>query len=334
MVTGAGGALGGLVARHLVVVRGVRDLVLVSRRAGTGLVEELEGLGASVRWVVCDVTDRDALEGVVSGIVREGGLAGVVHAAGVVDDGVLESLTPERVTGVLRPKADAAWYLHELTAGLDLSFFVLFSSAAGVLGSAGQANYAAANAFLDALASMRHAQGLPATSIAWGPWADGGMADDEMAAELSRRGLPAMAPDAAVTAIGQALALDEPCVTVADVDWARFVPPFTAQRPSPLLGELPENRQLAETAVATKSAGAESALRGRLAVLTGTEQLRLLLGIVRAQAAVVLGHNGAGAIGETATFRELGFDSLTAVEFRNALVGETGLSLPATLVFD
>ncbi|MGW1848667.1 beta-ketoacyl reductase, partial [Streptomyces sp. NPDC001966] len=211
-------------ARHLVVVRGVRDLVLVSRRAGTGLVEELEGLGASVRWVVCDVTDRDALEGVVSGIVREGGLAGVVHAAGVVDDGVLESLTPERVTGVLRPKADAAWYLHELTAGLDLSFFVLFSSAAGVLGSAGQANYAAANAFLDALASMRHAQGLPATSLAWGPWADSGMlrldaADIE---KMSRSGIAPFTHSQGLELFDASFRVDEAVLAPVRLNLAAF----------------------------------------------------------------------------------------------------------------
>ncbi|MGW2113643.1 SDR family NAD(P)-dependent oxidoreductase, partial [Streptomyces sp. NPDC001948] len=289
--------------------------------------------------VACDATDLTALTTLARSLETDGTpVRTVIHAAGVASAGSISELDTEALAAQMHAKVtgaanlDAVFADTEADTGLDA--FVLFSSIAGVWGSGGQAGYSAANAYLDALAQERRTRGLPATSIAWGPWADGGMADDEMAAELSRRGLPAMAPDAAVTAIGQALALDEPCVTVADVDWARFVPPFTAQRPSPLLGELPENRQLAETAVATKSAGAESALRGRLAVLTGTEQLRLLLGIVRAQAAVVLGHNGAGAIGETATFRELGFDSLTAVEFRNALVGETGLSLPATLVFD
>ncbi|MFE9767965.1 type I polyketide synthase, partial [Streptomyces sp. NPDC005808] len=194
--------------------------------------------------------------------------------------------------------------------------------------------YAAANAYLDALAEERRGRGLTATSLAWGPWADGGMADEEMAAELGRRGLPAMAPDAAVTAIGHALALGETCVAVADVDWARFVAPFTALRRSPLLGDLPDVEQVLRQTAAPESAGGDAVLHARLAGLTGAEQLRLLLGVVREQAALVLGHSGAAAVGETATFRELGFDSLTAVEFRNALAGETGLSLPATLVFD
>ncbi|MFD7618096.1 type I polyketide synthase, partial [Streptomyces sp. NPDC059802] len=258
----------------------------------------------------------------------------VVHAAGVASAGPTSELDTEALAGQMHAKVTGAANLDAVFADTELDAFVLFSSIAGVWGSGGQAGYAAANAYLDALAQERRTRGQAATSLAWGPWAEGGMADDEMTAELSRRGLPAMAPDAAITAIGQALALDETCVTIADVEWERFVPPFTALRPSPLLGDLPENQRLAVTSASAESAGTESALRGRLTGLTGAEQLRLLLGVVRAQAAVVLGHNGAGAIGETATFRELGFDSLTAVEFRNALAGETGLSLPATLVFD
>ncbi|MEV0696287.1 beta-ketoacyl synthase N-terminal-like domain-containing protein, partial [Streptomyces sp. NPDC050388] len=198
----------------------------------------------------------------------------------------------------------------------------------------GQAGYAAANTYLDALAEQRRARGLPATSLAWGPWAGGGMADEAMASELGRRGLPAMAPDTAITVIDQVLALGETCVTVADVDWARFVPPFTALRESPLLSDLAEAEGVRRESSSSETSGAESALRSRLADLTGAERLRLLLGVVREQAAVVLGHTGAGAIGETSTFRELGFDSLTAVEFRNALAAATGLTLPATLVFD
>ncbi|MCX2971918.1 MULTISPECIES: acyl carrier protein, partial [Streptomyces] len=179
------------------------------------------------------------------------------------------------------------------------------------------------------------ARGRAAVSLAWGPWADGGMADEDTAAALARRGLTAMAADTAVLALDQALN-PEPgaaCVTVADVDWTRFVPPFTARRPSPLLAELPQVAGL-QQAPSSAGAGADAALRGRLAGLKRPEQTRLLLGLVRERAADVLGHSGVDAITETGTFRELGFDSLTAVEFRNALAAGTGLTLAATLVFD
>ncbi|MDN3060343.1 SDR family NAD(P)-dependent oxidoreductase, partial [Streptomyces sp. SRF1] len=264
----------------------------------------------------------------------------VVHAAGVLDDGVLESLTPERFASVLRAKADAAANLHELTRELDLTAFVLFSSFAGSIGAAGQANYAAANAFLDALAERRRAEGLPATSIAWGPWAEGGMAaDDALERRMRRAGVPPMAADLAIAALQRALDLDETVVTVADIDWERLAPGFTASRPSPLLLELPEARAALEAeggrTARTAGGGAdESPFAQRLAGVPAAERERMLLDLVRSAVAEVLGHSDAEAVEADRAFRDLGFDSLTAVELRNRLNTVTGLRLPPTLVYD
>ncbi|MFE9770066.1 type I polyketide synthase, partial [Streptomyces sp. NPDC005808] len=311
--------------------RAVRNLVLVSRRPSTGLVAELEQLGASVRWASCDVTDRDALAELVSQVTETTGLAGVVHAAGVIDDGVLESLTLERVTAVLRPKVDAAWHLHELTAGLDLSFFVLFSSAAGVLGSAGQANYAAGNAFLDGLAHARRAQGLPATSLAWGPWAQGGMLGRLEAADIARMrrgGIPPLSAEEGLELFDQALRSDEAALAPVRLD-------LGVLRKAPVVPHL--LRGLIRTTnrrTARAGNGQSSAFVQRLLAAGTHERTQLVLDAVRTEVAAVLGHASADAVPAQRAFTELGFDSLTAVELRNRLAPLTGLRLPATLVFD
>ncbi|MGH3379218.1 MAG: SDR family NAD(P)-dependent oxidoreductase, partial [Actinoallomurus sp.] len=312
-------------------------LVLTSRRgpAAPGAAEleaELTALGTRVTVAECDVADREALASVLAQIPEDVPLTGVVHAAGVLDDGVLESLRLDRFDAVLRPKADAATNLHELTSGHDLEMFVLFSSIVGVLGNAGQANYAAANAFLDALAEQRRSQGLPATSVAWGPWAEAGMAagkamlDDRM----RRGGLRPMAPATAIAALRRAVAAGMTNVTVADIDWEPYARMLTAARPSPLIGDLPE----VSSALEVETPEAPGGLRDRLAGLSPAEQERLLVDTVRTLVAKVLGHLSSDAIDVNRAFRDLGFDSLTAVEARNRLSAATGVHLATTLLFD
>ncbi|MEU3909568.1 type I polyketide synthase, partial [Streptomyces goshikiensis] len=335
LVTGGTGALGGRVARWLAGA-GAERLVLTSRRGldapgAAELVAELSGLGVDVSVVACDAADRDALRALLEAEAR--GLTAVVHTAGVLDDGVLDALTPERFEGVLRAKATSALNLHELTGelGIELSAFVLFSSMSGVTGAAGQGNYAAANAYLDALAEQRRAAGLAATSLAWGPWAEGGMAADEaMDARMRREGLPPMAPDTAMAVLRQSVVpSSDAALLVADVDWDRFGPAFTVARPSTLFAELSETRPAAEGAATGTGTSVD-----RFAGLAAVELERELLGLVRTHVAAVLGHEGAETVGAERAFKELGFDSLTAVELRNRLGAATGVSLPATLIFD
>ncbi|MEU0796785.1 type I polyketide synthase [Amycolatopsis sp. NPDC005961] len=321
LVTGGTGALGAKVARWL-AGRGAERLVLTGRRGAdapgaTELCDELAALGTHATVVACDVGDRDA----VAALLAEHPVNAVIHTAGVLDDGVLSALTPDRLAGVLKPKALAAFHLHELTKDLDLSAFVSFASTAGVWGGPGQGNYAAANAYLDALADHRRSLGLAATSISWGPWADTGMADATAVAERQRLGgIHALDPELAISALQQALDHGETTLTVAGVDWARYVPSFTAVRPSPLLLGIPE-------ALAAIEAAGESTPAGGLSE-------RDVLEFVRTQVAGVLGYGGPGEVESNRAFTDLGFDSLTAVDLRNRLSAATGLKLPATLIFD
>uniref|UniRef100_UPI003F7A8877 type I polyketide synthase n=1 Tax=Streptosporangium sp. OZ121 TaxID=3444183 RepID=UPI003F7A8877 len=319
LVTGGTGGLGALVARHLAATYQVKHLLLASRRGEqapgvTDLVTELTDLGATVTVAACDVGDRDALEQLIAAIPVQHPLSGVVHAAGVLDDGVITALTPERLERVMRPKAGAAWHLHELTRHLDLSAFVLFSSLSGVLGGAGQSNYAAANAFLDALAEHRRSQGLAGTSLAWGLWESGGMADDLTEADIRRMERMGLKP-----------------LPVAD-GLALFDAGLNHDLPALVAARFVQARTTARTAM--PRAGALHGLTERLAAMEPAERQAALSDLVRGQAAMVLGFADASAIEPQRQFQDLGFDSLTAVEFRNRLSAVTGLRLPATLVFD
>jgi acyl transferase domain-containing protein len=334
LVTGGTGAIGGHVARW-VAEQGAPRVVLANRSGpaaagGPARVAELAAAGAGVEVVACDTAVREQVAGLVARIGSGGPpLCAVLHAAGVLDDGVLDGLDASRLAGVWAAKAAGAAHLDELTAGLDLEQFVLFSSAAATLGSAGQGNYAAANAFLDALAQRRAARGLAATSVAWGPWA-GGMAQSSQAVRqrLRRSALPEMDPGLAVKALGQALADRETLLAVMDVDWAQL-----AVAPIPFLKDLPEVAQLAPSAAAAAPGPQEASLTARLAGLPLARQVQLLTDLVRTSAAVVLGHD-ASAIQDGRAFADLGFDSLTSLEMRQHLAAATSLALPATMLFD
>ncbi|MGW6890265.1 SDR family NAD(P)-dependent oxidoreductase [Streptomyces chartreusis] len=341
LVTGGTGGLGAVVARHLVRVHGVRSLVLVSRRgesaAGAGeLRTELEAAGASVIVAACDVSDRSAVAALLAGV---GELSGVVHTAGVLDDVTVEGLTADRLHSVLRPKVDAAWHLHELTREMGLGAFVLYSSIAGLLGTAGQANYAAGNAFLDALAAHRRAAGLAATSLAWGLWEEtssitGHLAEADLR-RLARSGLLPLATDDAMALFDAAPATGDSVLGVTRLD-TRAIRALGDQVPPLLSGLVRVNR--AQRPAATDGAPVTRAegqgLAERLAVLSSTDRERALVDLVRGRVAAVLGHTDHTAIDADRPVQELGFDSLTAVELRNQLAGETGLRLPTTLVFD
>ncbi|SOD67898.1 Phosphopantetheine attachment site, partial [Streptomyces zhaozhouensis] len=343
LVTGGTGGLGALVARHLVTAHGVRHLVLTSRRGNEApgaaeLTAELTELGTHVTVAACDVADRDAVAAVLDAIPDTHPLTGVVHAAGVADSGLVEKLTEQQTERVMRPKVDGAWHLHELTRDLDLTAFVLFSSVGGLFLAAGQANYAAGNVFLDALAHHRHTQGLPATSMAWGLWNQNtGLGGELVEADLrrmARLGLPALDVEPGLALFDRALVSGSPAPVAVRVDTAALR--SRRDRVPALLRDLAESRGAAGATAPQAAAGASAAtpLAERLAQLSESEADRLLLDLVRGHVAAVLGHDSVDAVEPTRAFRELGFDSLAAVELRNALTSATGVTLPATLVFD
>ena len=315
----------------------MRQLLLAGRRGeeAEGAAElraELEGLGAVVEVRACDVSERARLQELLEAISAEHPLCGVVHAAGVLDDGVIGSLTAERMRAVMAPKVDAAWHLHALTMHMDLGMFVLFSSAAGVFGSPGQGSYAAANAFLDALAAHRRAQGLPGVSLAWGYWEQAsGMTGDLSEGDVSRMarsGMRALANEEGLRLLDDALRTSDTLMLPVPLELA-------ALRAQARAGALPALFSDLVTVTARRADAAQKeSLARRLAAAPESEHEKIVREIIGRRSRSCLAPRSPKTIDPRRTFKELGFDSLTAVELRNRLNTATGLRLPATLVFD
>nr|WP_268252937.1 SDR family NAD(P)-dependent oxidoreductase [Streptomyces filipinensis] len=336
LVTGASGSLGTLVARHLVSEHKVRRLLLASRRGADApgaaeLEAELATWGAEATWAACDIADREAVSAMLDGL-GEHELSAVVHTAGVLDDGVVASLTPERLREVFRPKVDAVLNLHACTRDRGLAAFVVFSSVAGLVGSAGQASYAAANSFLDAFAAQLRRAGLPATSLAWGVWERSGAMTDGLAeadrARMARSGVLPLPPEEGLRLFDAALAADEAVLAPVRIDTGAL----RAGEAPPVLRALVPAAATRRTAQA--AAPSASSLAERLEGLSEAEREKTVLDLVRAEAAAVLAHASDRTVRPEHAFQDLGFDSLMAVELRNRLNKATGLRLPATLVFD
>ncbi|WP_420882713.1 type I polyketide synthase [Streptomyces noursei] len=339
LLTGGTGGLAGLLARHLVTEHGARHLLLAGRRGpdapgAAALHAELTALGAEVTVAACDVADRAALAALLATVPADHPLTAVVHTAGVLDDGTLPALTPDRLATVLRPKVDAAWHLHDLTRDLDLAAFVLYSSTAGVMGGPGQANYAAGNTFLDALAAHRHALGLPATSLAWGAWEQGAgmtgaLTDHDLRRVSDAGGQPLLTAERGLALYDAATAADEPLIVPLGLTGGAL--PAGVGVPAVLRGLV---RTAGRRARAGTAGVSRAGLAERLAARPEEERTPFLVELVRTEAATVLGHGSTDPVDARREFRQLGFDSLTAIELRNRLGKATGLTLPATLIFD
>ncbi|MFC6784389.1 SDR family NAD(P)-dependent oxidoreductase, partial [Streptomyces atroolivaceus] len=331
LITGGTGGLGAAVARHLAGQHGVGELVLVSRRGpeapgAEALCAELTALGARVHAVAADVSDREA----VAALFAEYPVRGVIHAAGVLADGLVESMTPDQFDTAFRPKADAAWHLHEL--GGDLAMFMLFSSATSALDAKAQGNYAAANVFLDALAAHRRARGLPAQSLAWGFWSEDGMGtrlDEADLARIRRTGIASLPTDEALELLDAAVATGEPALAPVRLDTA-----VLRTREDELPVVLSDLVRRPKARVSAAEGGSSTPFGTKLTGLAEGEREAFVLDAVRTQIAAVLGHGGAQDIEPRRAFTDFGFDSLTAVEFRNKVAAATGLRLPSTIVFD
>ncbi len=336
LITGGTGGLGALVARHLITDRGASSLLLVSRsglRASGAqeLRDSLTDLGCQVRVEACDVSDRAQLQALLESVSPEHPLTMVVHAAGVLDDSLIELMDGERLKRVMAPKIDAAVHLHELTAQTDLREFVLFSSAVAPMGSPGQSNYAAANGFLDALAAHRHALGLPALSLGWGAWEQStgmtGTLSESDRARLERFGIASLSDEHGLEMLDIARGVGEPLLMPVPLD-------VVALRTLAKTGMLPAVLRGLVRVPTRQASGTGGSLARALAASPESEWDGIVAELVRGHVAGVLGHSSAEAIDPQRAFKDLGFDSLAAVELRNRLNQDTGLKLPSTLVFD
>ncbi|MDC8985476.1 type I polyketide synthase, partial [Mycobacterium marinum] len=336
LVTGGTGMLGGVFAERLVAHYGARHLLLVSRSgpdaAGADeLYQRLTQLGAQVTITACDTSNPDELAAVLAGIPPQHPLRAVVHTAGIVDDAVTTELTHEQLDTVLTAKADTAWHLHQLTTDADLDAFVVFSSVAGVLGAPGQANYAAANAFLDALAHQRHRDHLPATSLAWGYWqTTSGITahlDTVDQARLTRNSLTPITTEHGLAMFDVALACQHPCLVPAPLN-TQVLAGYARQNALPAILSAVTTTRRQATTTNTET------FTSRLASQTPQQQLAILTDLVTDMTAAVLAHPDSAALDADLPFKDLGIDSLSALELRNSLARHTGLTLSATLVFD
>ncbi|MFC8158653.1 beta-ketoacyl synthase N-terminal-like domain-containing protein [Streptomyces cinereoruber] len=345
LITGGTGALGSLLARHLVTKHGARHLILTSRRGpdapgATRLTTELTRLGAHIRIEACDTTNPHHLTHLLTTIPTQHPLTTVIHTTGTTHDTPLHHQTPTHLHTTLNPKAHTAWHLHTTTQNHPLTHFLLYSSLSGLTGTPGQANYAAANTFLDALAHHRHTHGQPATSLAWGLWNERSSLTEKLGdadlARMARDGILPLGTEEGLALFDAALEGRQPLAVGVGLDRAALRSRARAGSLPALFGELAGEGRTVRKAAGGASAGADggAGVRERLAALAGPERLDLLLGLVRGHAATVLGHTDAAGVGTERPFKELGFDSLTSVELRNRLNAELGLRLPSTLVFD
>ena len=341
LITGGTGMAGGVVARHVVHRYGARHVVLASRRGqdadGVGeLAADLAQAGAQVQVVACDVSDRAAVAALLADLPTQYPLTAVIHAAGVLDDAVIASLNAERIDTVLRAKVDAAWNLHELTQDRDLSAFVVFSSMAGIVGGPGQGNYAAANSFLDGLATHRRARGLPGLSVAWGLWEQASAMTEHLGerdkARMSRVGLAPLSNNQALELFDTAMLGERPVVVATRLDQAGLAA-NSAVLP-PLLSQLTTRRTRRVVDDTASTMASLTGLRARLEGLTPEQRHSELVELVCSNATAVLGHLNVADINADTGFQDLGFDSLSAVELRNRLKTATGLTMSPTVIFD